>query len=290
MDEKGMSTGVVDFRARRTRTMKRCSFDGRSRSRTTPALREGNDGILVATGVLLLTLFSIAPECLWAQNGTALEVGKFSAGQVGPGLPEGWKPLTFKKVPKQTAYELVKDGEAVVVKAVSQSSASGLTKAVTIDPKEFPIVRWRWKVDNLLTHSDVTRKDGDDYPARLYITFAYDPDKVSFGRKLKYKAGQAIFGDIPIGALNYIWDGKTAVGTIVENAYTDFAQMIVVESGPQKLGMWVEESRNIYEDYKQAFGEEPSMINGVAIMSDTDNTKEAATAYYGDIQFVRGKK
>jgi Protein of unknown function (DUF3047) len=219
-----------------------------------------------------------------------LEVGKFSSAPVGQALPDGWRPLTFKKVPKQTAYELIKDGEAVVVKAVSDASASGLTKAINIDPKEYPIVRWRWKVENVLKHSDVTRKDGDDYPARLYITFAYDPDKVSLGKKLRFKAGQAIFGDIPIGALNYIWDTNTPIGTIVENSYTNFAQMVVVESGTQKVGRWVREERNIYEDYKQAFGEEPPLMNGVAIMTDTDNTKEQATAYYGDIQFARVEK
>jgi len=219
-----------------------------------------------------------------------LEVGKFSSSPVGQALPDGWKPLTFKKIPKQTAYELIKDGDTVVVKAVSDASASGLTKTVNIDPKEYPIVRWRWKVENLLKHSDLTRKDGDDYPARLYITFAYDPDKVSLGKKFRFKAGQAIFGDIPIGALNYIWDRNTPIGTIVESAYTDFAQMVVVESGAQKVGRWVSEERNIYEDYKQAFGEEPPLMNGVAIMTDTDNTKEQATAYYGDIQFAKVEK
>ncbi len=221
----------------------------------------------------------------WAQSSPVIDVGKFSSNQPGTGIPGGWKPLMFKKIPKQTEYVLVKDGEQVVVKAVSEASASGLTKEVTINPKDYPIVHWRWKVENLLRQSDVSRKDGDDYPARLYITFAYDPDHVSFGRKLKYKAGRALFGDIPIGALNYIWETKTPVGTIVENAYTDFAQMIVVESGPLKVGMWVEEERNIYEDYKKAFGEEPPVINGVAIMSDTDNTKERAVAFYGDIEF-----
>jgi hypothetical protein len=237
--------------------------------------------------MLLSGLLLIASASVWAQNGTILEVAKFSVGQVGPGLPEGWKPLTFKKVAKLTSYELVKDGEGVVVKAVSDASASGLTKEVRIDPKEYPIVRWRWKVENLLKNSNVSRKDGDDYPARLYITFEYDPEKVSFGKKLKFKAGRAIFGDIPIGALNYIWDSKTPVGTIVDNAYTDFAKMVVVESGPQKVGVWVDESRNIYDDYKKAFGEDPPTINGVAIMSDTDNTKERVTAYYGDIVFLQ---
>lgn len=238
--------------------------------------------------LVLFTLgLSDGTQSSWAQSPAVIEVGKFSSDRPGAALPEGWKPLTFKKVPKHTGYEVVKDGEQVVVKAVSEASASGLTKAVAINPKDYPIVRWRWKVENLLQASDVTRKEGDDYPARLYITFAYDPDKVSFGRKLKYNAGRALFGEIPIGALNYIWETKTPVGTIVENAYTDFAQMVVVESGPKKLGTWVEEERNIYADYKKAFGEEPPMINGVAIMSDTDNTKERAVAYYGDISFGR---
>jgi Protein of unknown function (DUF3047) len=228
-----------------------------------------------------------APLPTTADSPTVLDVAKFSANQPGPGVPDGWKPLTFKKVPKPTQYELVKDGDAVVVKATSEASASGLTKEVKIDPKAFPIVHWRWKVENLLKNSDVNRKDGDDYPARLYITFEYDPEKVSFGKKLKFKAGQVLFGDIPIAALNYIWETKTQIDTFVDNAYTDFAKMIVVESGSQKVGLWVEEARNIYEDYKKAFGEEPPMINGVAIMSDTDNTKERATAYYGDIRFTR---
>ena len=260
----------------------------RSRRRTTPVFKEGNGKMLIAaTGVLLLTWLLIAPVCLWAESGAVLEVGKFSASQVGQAMPDGWKPLTFKKIPKHTSYEVVKDGDVTVVKAVSEASASGLTKPVVIDPKEFPIIRWRWKIDNVLQGSDVTLKEGDDFPARLYITFAYDPDKVSFGKKLKYKAGQVIFGDIPIGAINYVWETKTPVGTIIDNAYTDFVKMVVVESGPQKIGMWIDEERNIYEDYKKAFGEEPPMINGVAIMSDTDNTKERAIAYYGDIIFRR---
>ena len=250
--------------------------------------RKLQGGVFVTGSVISLCV--LVAGIVVAEVPALLEVGKFSAAPVGHALPDGWKPLTFKKIPKQTAYELIKDGDAVVVKAVSDASASGLTKAVNIDPKEYPIVRWRWKVENVLKHSDVTRKDGDDYPARLYITFAYDPDKVSLGKKLKFKTGQALFGDIPIGALNYIWDTNTPIGTIVENAYTDFAQMVVVESGMQKIGQWVSEERNIYVDYKQAFGEEPPLMNGVAIMTDTDNTKEQATAYYGDIQFAKVEK
>lgn len=82
--------------------------------------------------------------------------------------------------------------------------------------------------------------------------------------------------------MNYIWDTKAPIGTIVENADTDLAQRVIAESGAQKVGLWVSEERNVYEDYKQAFGEVPSMINGIAIMSDTDHTKEQVTAYCRD--------
>lgn len=236
---------------------------------------------------VLLWLTAVPALLVAADPNAVIEVGAFSSAQEGRALPEGWKPLTFKKVPRHTAYEVVREGARTVVKATSEASASGLTKEVSIDPKEFPLLRWRWKVDNLLKTSDVRRKDGDDYPARLYVTFAYDPDRVSFAKKLKYKAGRVLFGDIPIAALNYIWDTTTPVGTVVENAYTDFAMMVIVESGARNVGTWVDEERNIYEDYKRAFGEEPPMINGVAIMSDTDDTGERATAYFGDIRFVR---
>jgi len=53
------------------------------------------------------------------------------------------------------------------------------------------------------------------------------------------------------------------------------------------VGDWVAEERNVYDDYRRAFGKEPPRVSGVAIMTDTDNTKERATAYYGDLVFAR---
>ncbi len=286
MDEAGVREGQLSRCSRNARPEK--ALVGRAHVRITDPpspqkwmWRRIGQFVLIVMGLL------IAPVAARAESPSVIEVAKFSSGTVGQAIPDGWKPLTFKKVPKHTSYEVVKDGGVTIVKAVSEASASGLIKPVAIDPKEYPIVRWRWKVDNVLQRSDVALKEGDDYAARLYITFEYEPDRVGFGKKLKFKAGQVIFGDIPIGALNYIWETKVPVGTIIDNAYTDFAKMIVVESGPQKVGIWVDEERNIYEDYKRAFGEEPPMINGVAIMSDTDNTKEQVTAYYGDIVFQK---
>jgi hypothetical protein len=223
-----------------------------------------------------------------AQLQNVIEVGKFSAAAVGQALPDGWKPLIFKKIEKHTTYTLVKDNGIVVIRAVAEASASGLTREIKINSKEYPIVQWRWKVDNILKKGDVHKKEGDDYPARIYITFEYDPSKLSFFEKAKYKTIKLWYGQYPpLAAINYIWESKAPAGTMVPNPYTDRVMMFVVESGADKLNQWVVEERNIYEDYKKAFGEEPPMISGVAIMTDTDNTGESATAYYGDILFKK---
>ncbi len=145
-----------------------------------------------------------------------------------------------------------------------------------------------WKISNILQKADVHTKEGDDYPARLYITFEYDSSRVGFFEKFKFDTIRLFYGRYPpLAALNYIWESKAPVGTIIPNAYTSRVRMIVVESGPEKLNEWVHEERNIYEDYRKAFGEDPPTISGVAIMTDTDNTGESATAYYGDIVFKK---
>ncbi len=236
----------------------------------------------VITGPLVL-FFGGNAFCL-----DIIEVGKFSAATVGQSLPDGWKPLAFKKIEKHTTYTLVKDDHTVVIRAVAHASASGLTREIKINPKEYPIVQWRWKVMNILKKGDVYRKEGDDYPARIYITFEYDPSKLGFVEKAAYKVGRLLYGeDLPLAAINYIWESKAPIGTMVPNPYTARVMMFVVESGAAKLGQWVNEERNVFEDYKKAFSQEPPMISGVAIMTDTDNTGESATAYYGDILFKK---
>lgn len=219
-------------------------------------------------------------------NSDRINIGEFSTQPPGQALPDHWQPLTFKKIPAHTRYELVEDGSTTVVKASSDAAASGLVRKVAIDLKEYPFIHWRWKIDHLIRKSDARHKHGDDYPARIYITFAYVPDRVGAYKKLKYLLGRKLFGDIPIAAINYIWEPRLPAGTIIDNPYTSFARMIVVQSGQSRVGQWQEEKRNVYKDYLRAFGDEPPLVNGIAIMTDTDNTGEKATAYYGDIYFT----
>jgi len=244
------------------------------------------------SGLWFWAVLSLAafPVALDAQSPSVLEVGKFSAAPEGAALPDGWKPLTFKKIERHTVYAVVKDGESTAVKAVSEASASGLTRELKINLKEYPIVQWQWKVANVLKKGDVTRKEGDDYPARIYITFEYDSSKVGFFDKAKYELIKLLYGQYPpLAAINYIWESKAPKGTVVPNPYTERVKMIVVESGVERVNQWVSEERNVYEDYKKAFGDEPPLISGVAIMTDTDNTGESATAFYGNIIFKKDR-
>jgi hypothetical protein len=236
--------------------------------------------LLLAAGLLTLAADT------QARSPGEIEAGRFSASRVSEILPDGWQPLTFSRINRHTAYLLVKDGDTVVIKASSQQSASGLVRAISIAPREHPVIEWRWKVDNVLQKGNAATREGDDYPARIYITFAFDPDKAGYLEKLEYEAARLVRGqDVPYRAISYIWGSNSQAGTMIPNAYTDRVMMFVVESGAGKLQQWVTERRNVYEDYQQAFGEEPPLISGVAIMTDTDNTAESAVAWYGDIVF-----
>lgn len=201
-------------------------------------------------------------------------------------VPDGWEALTFPKISKHTRYALVDEGGSIALRAESDGSASGLVHKIDVDPTTHPSLRWRWRVENVLQKGDVTRKEGDDYPARIYILFEPDPSKLSFSRRLAYKAASLVYGELPTHTLSYIWASRARRGEIYDNPYTSRVKMVVVESGPERVGQWVEEERSIAEDYRRAFGEDPPAIRGIGIMTDTDNTGESAIAYYGEIRFM----
>jgi hypothetical protein len=238
--------------------------------------RAASAGLLIAA--LILTASMTAPD--------VLRIGAFSEADPADDHPPGWTPLSFQDIDNRTEYRLVRVDSTVVVRAESNGGASGLVRRQQIDPHDFPIMEWRWKVNRVLDAGDASKRSGDDYPARIYVTFAYDD--LGFGDRMKLQALKLLgYSDIPTRALNYLWASRAERGQIIPNAYTDWVMMLPVESGPEHVGQWRTERRNVLEDYREAFGEDPPMINGVAIMTDTDDTGESATAYYGDIVFKR---
>ncbi len=215
-----------------------------------------------------------------------LTVGDFSQADTGEIIPRLWEPLTFKKIKAHTQYKLVEDQGRIVVKAQSKASASGLIRKIGIDVKKYPILQWQWKITQVNEKSDVTQKTGDDYPARIYVAFEYDPDAAGFWEKTKFETARLVYGEYPPATVvTYIWANRVPKETRVPNPYVDRVMMIAVQSGGEKVGTWVTEERNIYQDYVDSFGHPPPLTSGVAIMTDTDNTGETSTAFYGDIIF-----
>ncbi len=256
------------------------------RSRSHHPLKRFNDIFGLRT-LLIFTIICLAsinlPAIVKAE--TVLEVGKFSAAEEGPQNPPGWEMRTFKAIPKTTTYSLVKESGTVVLRAESHSSYAALMKKVYIDPREFPIIKWRWKTNGIYVKGDASRKDGDDYAARLYVIFEYQPDKLSVWESMQYQAARLIYGEYPpTSAINYIWANRSPVGSVIPNAYTNRTMMFVLQSGTHRLNTWIEEQRNVYEDYLQAFRSEPPHITAIAIANDADNTGESSVSYFGDIE------
>jgi len=234
-------------------------------------------------------IFCLTLLCSYVNAENVINAGLFSKEDPGTELPEKWEPLTFKNL-KNTDYRLIQNKDRMVVKAETDQSASGLIRKIEIDIEKYRIMEWSWMVENIYEKGNVREKSGDDYPARIYITFKYNPDEESFIERMKFKAAKALHGEYPPGSsINYIYESKEPAGTVVPNPYTERVIMYVVDSGEKNLKKWVTHKRNIYEDYINAFGKKPPAVTGVAIMSDSDNTRESAAAYYGDIIFRQEK-
>lgn len=236
-----------------------------------------------------LTWFGLA--CLLlpliSQAAGAFEIGAFSRADIKAALPAGWEPLNLGGAGRDTTYTLVEEEGTIVVRAVSENAASALIYPLHIDLRRYPVLQWRWKVENVLEKGNALHRDGDDYPARLYITFDADAADLSWFERLKFESYHLLHGIYPpLAALNYLWANKLPVGSLLPNSYSPRVKMFVVNSGAAELGVWVTQERNIYEDYLRAFGEVPPAVTGIAIMTDTDNTGERATAYYGDIRLL----
>lgn len=250
--------------------------------------RSSSPRLPVAPVVWLAVWLAVSvPRCAAASEAAPqLVVGDFSKASLSTVLPEGWRQLTFRGQERTTRYRLVSVNGRVALKAESDRSASGLIRKIRIDLRQYPLLRWRWKVDGIIEAGDGYRKEGDDFAARIYLTFPYDPQKSGFWEKMKYESARLFYGEYPPRcALCYVRGNHEPLGAVIPNPFSPQTVMIVVETGPFKAGRWVDITRNAYEDYRKVFGDGPPVASGVAVMTDSDNTGESATAYYGDIVF-----
>lgn len=199
-----------------------------------------------------------------------------------------WKQVFFPKIPRHTQYSAFSDGAITCLKAESRDSASLLVYKEVFNPYLYPRARWRWKVDNVLPRADLTTKEGDDAPIRVYIAFAYDPRRAGVLEKAQYEAVRLIYGEYPPhSSLTYCWSSKAYARDIITSAYTARAKMILLKQGQAKVGTWSAEQVDIIADYRRAFGADPPDKATIGIMNDSDNTHGAATSYITDIAVFR---
>ena len=203
---------------------------------------------------------------------------------------DNWEPITFPNIEKHSEYEIRETEAGSVLFARSKASASGIRYTKEFKVYEYPVVRWKWKINNVFVKGNVEEKSGDDYPLRIFIIFRYDKGKASFGERLKYSLAKMLNDEYPPeSSLNYIWANKPHNQRICPSPYSDRAQMIILQTGDGEAGKWVEEQVNIIDDYQQAFGVLPPETASLAIMSDSDNTGEAAESYMDYIQVLQSE-
>jgi len=235
--------------------------------------------LLALASAALLASCASAPK--GPKEGSPSELASFSALKPGERVPDQWNPWTMR-LRGVSQYQLVEDNGATVLKGRAQASASGLLHDLDLDVRDKPILSWRWKVMDLAP----TPESPDDSPVRILVNFAGDMGKLPFGDRLFYDQFKLFTGnELPYAGVMYVWGSKTPRGGDVVNKYTSRIKMIAVESGREKLGQWIAESRNVEEDYRRLFGEEPGRVVSVGIMTEADKGDHALEAFYGDIGF-----
>lgn len=196
--------------------------------------------------------------------------------------PTGWQPWKVNRNKTPTRYSLAEVDARTVLHAEADGSASGLyVPLMQRDPKT---LRWMWKTRDVIRVADNAVSHREDAPLRIFVAFDGDRSTLSLKDQLMYEMARITTGrEMPYATLMYIWGGKRPVGSVLNNPHTDRVRMIVVDSGTRHTNEWRCHERDLRADYRKAFGADPGKILAVGLMTDTDNTKSRAEAWYGDI-------
>ena len=194
-----------------------------------------------------------------------IEIGDFSAGLDRDRVPIGWE-LDEKKKP--VSIRLHQEGEDTVVHFVSENSAFGLVKRLNFDIREYPYLNWEWKAVRLPEGGDFRRKKTDDQAGQVYVVFG--------GFKLTARA------------VGYYWENKAPIGTEGVTPTWGRSRAIVLQSGEERLGEWVREKRNVYEDYVRLFNDKkPANVRAIRLYINSQQTGSSAEILYRNIYFSR---
>jgi hypothetical protein len=204
-------------------------------------------------GVILWSIWGSDASLAWGQSTVLVD---FSTARKT--VPEGWELSVNKGEPD---LQLVQDEGKQALRMRSDKASFSLQKKIQISLQASPFLVWDWKVTELPKGGDFRRSGSDDQAAQLIIAFSSSR------------------------FLSYIWDSTAPKGTIAEASAPVLKKIfaVVMQSGTQGLGTWITERRNLIDDYKQAYGEAPEVIEGVRIQINSQHTQSRAESYWHSI-------
>ncbi len=184
-------------------------------------------------------------------------------------LPDTWEGRTgWGRVGKKDLYYTVQtEDDDFFLRASTTGKAINVGRKANINLRIFNRLRWRWRVFKLPQDGNEQIKDKNDSAAAVRLVF---------------------HGGIIPKTLKYVWSATLPVGAETESPVNSRTKVIVLESGSSKLGEWVWEERDAYEDYKRLFGGEPRRVKFLAVITDSDNTRSPVIADYDDFTFLIG--
>lgn len=203
--------------------------------------------------------------------------------------PDAWEHMTLPgKAPTHFSY-VRKDGRDAVA-AVAISSASMKRRRMDVPPEALGTLRFSWQVPALIEQADMGLRDREDSAVRIVLVFDGDRSRLSPADTMMSELARTLTGEeMPYATLMYVWCNRRAPGEVIVNPRTSRIRKLVVESGSANLGRWLDYERDIRADYIRAFGEPPGPLRGVALMTDSDNTRSTARAWYGPVRLSSDK-
>lgn len=166
-----------------------------------------------------------------------------------------------------TSYSIGKNVNGNYIKAVAESSASGLGKELEINLNLTPIINITWKVEKDLSGIDEQTKKGHDYAARVFVI---------------KKTGATPLSN---RAINYVFSSNLNIDHNNPSPYTKKSIDYVLSTTKENFNEWVTVKANVKQHFKELHNLDVNELNGIAIMSDTDNSGKKSVAYYQNIYF-----
>jgi hypothetical protein len=220
-----------------------------------------------STRLALALVLSLAATVPAADQVLVEDWSTHAAG--GAGIPAGWQRQNWGS-PKYDFTIVAEDGrKALRMRSANEGSTISKDVKGKVNLAETPLLEWSWKVTTLPKGANSCRKASDDQAAQVFVVWPRFPEAVR----------SRIIG--------YVWDTTAPAGTICKSEKTGTVTYVVVRSGTADLGKWFTERRNVAEDFRRIYGEEPEAPAAVSVAIDSNDTSSTSESSIGALLFRR---